>query len=361
MVILVVDGRAGRLPDDEAITRELRASGKRVLVAVNKVEGASDVPAAEFAALGFDGVWAISAEHGLGVGDLLDAALADLPRVPVEEEAEAPLRLALVGRPNVGKSSLLNRLIGEERAVVSAIPGTTRDSVDSMVVHEGRTFHFVDTAGIRRSRLLKENVDHVSVVLARKSLQQADVGLMVLDAVEGIREMDATIAGYAVEANRGIVLVVNKWDLAREKGLTQKGFTEQVRDELKFLPWAPLVFVSAKTGSGMSAVFSKAARVQQAQRHRVTTGELNRVMAKAQEKHAPKADKGRGDVRILFAAQVGVDPPTFAISINQAVDLHFSYRRYLENQIRQAFGFEGTPIVLQAFARGAGSLASDSP
>jgi GTP-binding protein len=277
--------------------------------------------------------------------------LEQLPRIPVEEEAETPLRLALVGRPNVGKSSLLNRLIGEDRAVVSSIPGTTRDSVDSMVTHAGRVFHFVDTAGIRRSRLLKENVDHVSVVQARKSLEKSDVGLIVLDPSEGVREMDATIAGYAVEANRGVVLVVNKWDLSKEKGFTQKGFTQQIRDDLKFLPWAPIVFVSAATGTGMGALFDRAARVHESQRHRVTTGELNRVIARAQEKLAPKADRGRGDVRILFAAQIAVAPPTFAISINQAVDLHFSYRRYLENQIRQAFGFEGTPIVLKVRTR----------
>jgi GTP-binding protein len=302
---------------------------------------------AEFAQLGFDSVWAISAEHGLGVGDLLDAAFEGLARVPVEDEGEAPLRLALVGRPNVGKSSLLNRLIGEERAVVSAIPGTTRDSVDSTVVRDGRVFQFVDTAGIRRSRHLKENVDHVSVVLARRSLEHSDVGLIVLDAIEGIREMDATIAGYAVESNRGIVLVANKWDLARAAGVTQKAFTEAVRDELKFLAWAPLLFVSARTGSGLPAVLDRVFRVQQARRNRVTTGELNRVLARAQERQAPKADRGRGDVRILFGAQISVAPPTFAISLNQAVDLHFSYRRYLENQIRQAFGFEGTPLVLK--------------
>ena len=346
LVVLVVDARAGLMPDDSSIAGALRRKGKKVLVAANKVEGRDD-GLAEFSRLGFDNMFAISAEHGQGVGDLLDAALEGLPRVePVEEEAR-PLRIALVGRPNVGKSSLLNRLLGSERAVVSAIPGTTRDSVDSLLVKGDKRYVFVDTAGIRRVRHLKENVDHVSVVQARRSIDRADVAILLLDAVEGMREMDATIAGYIQEAGRGVVLAVNKWDKSRELGLAQRGFEEAVRDHLKFLAYAPVVFISAETGKGLTAVLAAAERAHVASRTRITTGQLNRVLAQAAKANAPKAAKGGAPVKILFATQIGVAPPTFALSINHPVDLHFSYKRYLENKLRAAFGFEGTPLVLK--------------
>jgi GTPase len=346
LVLLIVDARAGLMPDDSAIAASLRRRGKRVLVAANKAEGKDD-GLAEFARLGFDQMVPISAEHGQGVGDLLDAALEGLPRIePVDDETH-PVRIALVGRPNVGKSSLLNRLLGSERAVVSAIPGTTRDAVDSLLVKGDKRYLFVDTAGIRRVRLLKENVDHVSVVQARRSIDRADVAILLLDAAEGMRQMDATIAGYIQEAGRGVVLAVNKWDKSRELGLAQRAFEEAVRDDLKFLAYAPVVFISAETGKGLKALLAAADRAHAASRIRVTTGQLNRVLAKAAEANAPKAAKGGEPVKILFATQIGVSPPTFALSINHPVDLHFSYKRYLENRLRAAFGFEGTPIVIK--------------
>jgi GTP-binding protein len=350
-VLFLVDGRAGLLPDDEEIARHLRRDGKHVLVVVNKAEGKAG-DASDFARLGFEDVHRVSAEHGQGVGDLLDAALEGLPRAAgPDEDEEAPLHLALVGRPNVGKSSLLNRLLGEDRAVVSAVPGTTRDSVDSLIEKGGRRYLLVDTAGIRRTRLLKENVDHVSVVQARRAVERADVAVLVLDAESGLREMDATIAGRAAEAGAGIVLAVNKWDLGRKTGLTEKRFEQEVRDTLKFLPWAPLVFTSATTGRGVGRLLATVDRVNASRRQRVTTGELNRLLAKATAAQAPKADKGTRPVRILFGSQIGTSPPTFALSVNQPVDLHFSYRRYLENRIRAAFGFEGTPIRLKVRTR----------
>jgi GTP-binding protein len=348
-IVLVVDGRAGLLPDDQAIAARLRRGGKAVIVAVNKVEGGDD-GTAEFARLGFEKMLPISAEHGIGIGDLLDMALDGLPRIDVPEEAP-PLRLALVGRPNVGKSSLLNRLLGSERAVVSPIPGTTRDAVDSLLERGGERYLFVDTAGIRRSRLLKEHVDHVSVVQARHSIDRADVALVVLDAIEGVREMDGTIAGYVQEAGRGVVIAVNKWDLAPDEGLKMRAFETQVRDRLKFLPYAPIVFVSAETGKGLGALLAAARRVRDNSRTRITTGQLNRLLADAARRHAPKAAKGAAPVKILFASQIGVAPPTFVLSLNHPVDLHFSYRRYIENQLRAAFGFEGTPIVLKVKTR----------
>jgi GTP-binding protein len=344
VVLFLVDGRAGLLPDDEAIARRIRREGKRVLVVVNKTEDREE-DLSDFARLGFDGAHFVSAEHGLGIGDLLDAALAGLPTVALEEDGARPV--SLVGRPNVGKSSILNRLVGRERAVVSAIPGTTRDSVDEAFERKGRVYRLVDTAGIRRVRLLKENVDHVSVVQARRAIERADVAVLVLDAAEGLREMDATIGGEVQEAGAGVVIAVNKWDLAPEKKLAQRAFETDVREHLKFLPWAPVVFLSAKSGRGLGLLFDAVDRVHAARQARVTTGELNRLLARAAERYAPKADKGNKPVRILYGSQIGTAPPTFAVSINHPVDLHFSYRRYLENQIREAFGFEGTPIRLK--------------
>ncbi len=351
LVLMLVDARAGLLPDDEAIARDLRKTGKPVILVANKSENARE-EGAEFSKLGFDSTVAISAEHGRSVGDLLDVAVGLIRRVEATEEVEGrPLRVALVGRPNTGKSSLLNRLIGTDRALVSEIAGTTRDAVDSILEKAGRRYQLVDTAGIRRQRLLKENVDHVSVVQARRSVDRADVAVLVLDAESGLKEMDATIAGYAHESGRGLVLAVNKWDRAAELDLKQKTFEQALRDELKFLAFVPSVFMSAKTGLGLTRLLKAVDRVGEACQRRVTTGQLNRVLAKAAEAFAPKAKKGVDAVRILYGVQIGVAPPTFLISISHPVDLHFSYKRYLENQLRKEFDFAGAPIVLKVRVR----------
>jgi len=350
LVVLVVDGRAGLMPDDSSIAARLRKSGKKVMVAVNKLEASEDV-LNEFTRLGFDPVMAISAEHGRGIGDLLDAALQLVPRVEAVEEPDRPRRIAIVGRPNVGKSSLLNRFLGEERALVSPIAGTTRDAVDGLLEKDGERYLFVDTAGIRRGRHLKENVDHVSVVLAKRSVERADVAILMLDAVEGMREMDAVIGGLVQEAGRAVVIAVNKWDLADASGLKQKTFREAIGDHLKFLPWAEVIFISAQTGKGLTALLKAAARAHDASRTRVTTGQLNRLIADAVKGHPPKASKGNKEVKVLFATQLGVAPPTFALSLNHPVDLHFSYKRYLENKIREGVGFVGTPLVLKVRTR----------
>ena len=349
LVMLLVDARAGLLPDDAAIAARLRKTGKRVILVANKAEdGHGD--ALEFARLGFPETVVISAEHGQGVGELLDAALAELPRVPARDEETLP-RIALVGRPNVGKSSLLNRLAGAERAVVSQVPGTTRDAIDSVVTWRGSRYLIVDTAGIRRVRALKERVDHVSVVQARAAIERCDVAVVLVDAEAGPRELDATIAGHADEAGCGVVVAVNKWDRAQPLGLSQKGFEEELRRHLKFLAYAPVVPVSATTGLGLGRLLKAVDRASASRMVRVSTGLLNRVIGKAAEAHAPRAAKGGSSITILYAAQVGTAPPTFSLSLNRAGDLHFSYRRYLENRLRDAFGFEGTPIVLKTRAR----------
>ncbi|HEY7412342.1 MAG TPA: ribosome biogenesis GTPase Der [Vicinamibacteria bacterium] len=345
VVVFIVDGRSGLLPDDQAIAAQLRREGKSVLVAVNKSEGRASGPE-DFARLGFEEAVVISAEHGQGVGDLLDRVVEGIPRVGEPAEAGRPLAVALVGRPNVGKSSLLNRLLGEDRAVVSPIPGTTRDAVDSLLEKGGHRYLFVDTAGIRRQRHLKENVDHVSVVQARHAIERADVVLLVLDATEGVREMDATIGGYVQEAGRPVVLALNKWDQVGRETTARRAETA-VREKLKFLSYAPVQLVSAATGKGLDALLGAARKAHAASRRRVTTGQLNRVLARAAERHAPKAAKGDKPLRILYATQIGVAPPTFGLSVNHPVDLHFSYKRYLENQLRDTFDFEGTPVVLK--------------
>jgi GTP-binding protein len=348
LVVLVVDARAGLLPDDEGIARQLRRKGRRVIVAANKVEGRIDV--SEFSRLGFEVLLPISAEHSRGIDDLLEAALARLPEGPGAASPGGVLPVAIVGRPNVGKSSMLNRLLGSDRALVSTIAGTTRDAVDSELVRDGRRYRLVDTAGIRKVRALKQGVDHVSVVLAKRSIERADVVVLVVDAGAGVVDMDATIAGYATEAGRGVVIAANKWDLARARGVKPELLHQDLRDRLKFLAWAPIVNTSATEGRGMGSLLETVDKVAESQRTRVATGPLNRAIAKAVAEHPP-ASRGKQPVRVLFGSQIGVLPPTFALSLSQAVSLHFSYLRYLENRLRDAFGFEGTPIVLKTRRR----------
>lgn len=348
LVLFLVDARAGLLPDDEEIAAGLRRAGKPVVLAVNKAEGRQGEEALpDFARLGFEEVFEISAEHGQGVGDLLDAACARVAQCPVPEPGDEALRLALVGRPNVGKSSLLNHFLGAERALVSPMPGTTRDAIDGLVTRKGRRYVFVDTAGIRKVRALRDDVDHVAVVQSRRAIEQAQVVLLVLDAAEGIREMDATIGGYAHEAGRPVVITVNKWDLAREKDLKARLFETQIRERFRFLAYAPILRVSARTGHGLARLLEAADRGRESSLQRVTTGELNRQLAEAVARHAPRAARGSRSVKILYAAQVGVAPPTFSLSVRPRVPLHFSYLRYLENRLRESFGFEGTPLVLK--------------
>jgi GTP-binding protein len=348
LVVLVVDARAGLLPDDEDIAKQLRRKGRPVIVAANKVEGRIEV--SEFARLGFETLLPISAEHARGIDELLDAALARLPEAADAALPGADLPVAIVGRPNVGKSSMLNRLLGADRALVSSIAGTTRDAVDSELLRDGRRYRLVDTAGIRKVRALKEGVDHVAVVQAKRAIERAEVVVLVVDAGTGCVDMDATIGGYATDAGRGVVIAANKWDLARASGVRPEALHQDLRDALKFLAWAPIVNTSATEGRGMGSLLKAVDRVAEAQRQRVATGPLNRVIARAVAEHTPPG-RGTHPVRVLFASQIGVLPPTFALKLSQPVALHFSYLRYLENRLREAFGFEGTPVVIKASQR----------
>jgi GTPase len=352
VIVFVVDGREGLVPADEEIAAALRASSAPVLLAVNKTDDRrARGRSLEFYRLGFEPVVEIAAEHGEGTGDLLDEVVKRLPaRWEGAKAAEPdPTAIAIVGRPNVGKSSLLNRLLREERAIVSDMPGTTRDSVDALLRWHRRTFRIVDTAGIRRAgRVVRSgHVEAVSVVLARRAIEKADVTLLLIDATEGVTDQDAAIAGEAEKAGCGIIIAANKWDLVKGRGQDfSKKFDEEVRRQLKFLDYAPLLHISAATGERTGRVLETIDKVSDARTTRIPTAELNRFVQAVTAVHPP-VSPGRRHVRILYAAQTGIAPPTFVFFTNVATEFHFSYERFLTNRLRESFGLTGTPIRVQ--------------
>lgn len=356
LIVLVVDGREGLVPGDEEIARTARETNKPVLLAVNKTDDRrSRDRAMEFYRLGFDTVVEVAAEHGTGVGDLLDEVIARLPaaRKPEETEpavSEPGVSVAIVGRPNAGKSSLLNRLLNEERVMVSEVPGTTRDAIDVELQWHGKKFKLVDTAGIRKAGKVHAGgqVENVSVVLAKRALARADVAVLVIDATQGPADQDGAIAGEAERTGTSIIIAANKWDLMKGRGPEfVKVFDEELRRQLKFLDYAPVLHISALTGERASKVLETVDRVAQARAQRVGTGELNRFIKKITEAHPPVAPGARGEVRVMYAVQADTAPPTFVLFTNAAAKFHFSYERFILNQLRDAFGFEGTPIRLQ--------------
>ncbi len=375
-VVLVVDGRSELAAPDIDLARMLLRSGANLFLAVNKIDTPKmDAGAENFRRLGIKNLYPVSAEHGLGLDELLDAVVDSLPpSAPAETPQTEMLReqeetqpgtavphvphetkVAIIGRPNVGKSTLLNRLTGSSRAIVSPIPGTTRDAVDELVERDGQRFRFIDTAGIRRKGKTKLMAEKLSVVMARKHLEAADVALMVVDASEGVTATDATIAGYAHESGRSLIVVVNKWDLLttnRTDGrppADRTVFEQQGRDVLKFLSYAPILFVSATDGTGTDKIFSTLEKVAAERRKRITTGEMNRFLKHVDFERASVPSSRR--VRILYLTQAAVAPPTFILFTDRDVKLHFSYQRFLENQIRKSFGFLGTPIWIKNRAR----------
>ncbi|HLI27895.1 MAG TPA: ribosome biogenesis GTPase Der [Chloroflexota bacterium] len=345
VIVLVTDGQTGPTSADFDLAELLRRTQKPVLVAVNKTEGPrGPLLALEFHALGLGEPIAISAIHGSGVADLLDAILVRLPRTPEEPPAEDEIGIAIVGRPNVGKSSLLNAIVGQPRSIVSDLPGTTRDAVDTVFDYGEHRLRLIDTAGIRRRGRIVPGVEKYSVLRALRAIDRADVAILVLDAQEGITAQDAHIAGYIQEAAKGVVLVLNKWDLVEKNPRVQTEWTQVVRRNLQFLDYAPLLFVSALTGRGVRRVLDAAIAAAQEHRRRVPTARLNAVIGQAIQDH-PLYSKGK-QFKILYATQSDVRPPTFVFFCNDPELLHFSYRRYLENRLRQAFGFEGTGLKL---------------
>ena len=369
LLVLIVDGREGLVPGDETIARELHESGRPVVLAINKTDDKrARASAMDFYQLGFDPVVEISAEHGQGVGDLLDEILARLDVKPERAEPEraagpdvhaAPAvaeetRVAIVGRPNVGKSSLVNRLLHEERMLVSDLPGTTRDAIDSPLMWHRRRFRIVDTAGMRRPGRARGGgqVELVSVALAKRAIAEADVVALMIDASEGATDQDAAIGGEADRAGRGVVIVANKWDLVKSRGADySKQFDEETRHRMRFLDYAPILHISARSGERAPKVLEMIDRIAESRRKRVPTPMLNRFI-EAVTAANPPVSPGRKHVRILYAAQVGVAPPTFVLFTNVATTFHFSYERFLINQIRDSFGFAGTPIRLQVRRRG---------
>ena len=361
LVVFVVDGREGPVPADEEVARELRVRGVPVVVAINKMDDhrARDrVP--EFHRFGFEPIVEIAAEHGQGIGDLLDEVVARLPAVPVaapalEEAPEASTEpaIAVVGRPNVGKSSLVNRLLREDRMLVSPIPGTTRDAVDEVMRWHRRRFRLVDTAGIRLPGRVAESgkVETVSVVRARHAMEQADVAVLVVDAVAGVGRRDASIAGEAAGAGCGVIIAANKWDLVKGRGPDfAKEFDDRLREALKFADYAPIVHLSALTGERTERLLALIDEVDAARRRQVTTGELNRVLGHATRIQTPSG-VGRGSVQIRYGVQTGIAPPIFTLFTSRGARLHFSYERFIQNRLREAFGFTGTPIRLKVRGR----------
>ncbi len=347
-VIFVVDGREGLTGADFDISEVLRSADRPVFVAVNKAEGEQrKLNAAEFWSLGLGEPMAISAYHGEGVGDLLDAVVADIPAYPAELDDEPKdedgVAIALVGRPNVGKSSLLNSLIGMDRAIVSEVPGTTRDPVDTEMVYEGRTVTLIDTAGIRRRGKVVPGIERYSVLRSMRSIDRCDVALLLIDAVEGITSQDAHVAGYVLEKMKGVVVLVNKWDALEKDTYTMIGYTKELREELKFMDYVPVLYISALTRQRVHSVLPAALEVAEARKKRIPTGDLNRIIREAYDRISPPTKGGR-PLRLYYATQVSVSPPTFVIFVNDPDLVHFSYQRYLENRIRDQVDFPGTPI-----------------
>jgi GTPase len=348
-IILLVDGRSEITGSDRDLAQMLQRLGKPVSVAVNKADTvARHAQAGEFYELGIGEVFPVSAEHGVGVDALLDHVTKDFPRggevEPAPEERKG-IKVAIIGRPNVGKSTLLNAITGEDRAIVSPIAGTTRDAVDETVRRDGTEYIFVDTAGIRRKGKTKLMAEKLSVVMARRNIRMAHVVLLVLDATEGVPALDATIAGYAHEGGRALIVVVNKWDeVEGQGGQKRREFEQQVRDTFKFLDYAPVVFISAKTGAGVAKLFGMIREVYQAASRRIPTGEMNRFV-----EHLRFEER-----RIFYITQASIRPPEFVVFTDRGGALHFSHERYLVNQIRKKFGFRGTPIVLKTRAKGQG-------
>lgn len=350
LIMLVVDARAGITPLDEELAELARGINKPVFVAANKVDSAKlEADALEFATWGFDEVFPVSAEHGSGIAEMLDRTIELLPTNPAREKRKREIKIAIVGRPNVGKSSLVNRLVGEQRVIVSPIPGTTRDAVDTELSFEDNQYRLIDTAGIRRKGKTDLYAEKISVVMARQNLEQADVAVLMIDAIEGPTALDATIGGYAHEAGASLLIAVNKWDAIEKDTHSTSQYERRVREMMKFADYAPIVFVSAKSGLRVTKILELARRAYDERSKRITTSELNRFFERHLEQ--PRATtSSRYPLRVMYMTQASTRPPTFVLftsSRSPKAKLHFSYERYLVNRLREEFGFVATPIRIK--------------
>lgn len=346
LIIFVVDYRTGLMPDDWAVAQMLRKSAKPLILAVNKVENFTDAyDLSEFYGLGLGDPLPISAAHGMNIGDLLDEVVAKLPPQPDKDEEDEGIKVAFIGRPNVGKSSLVNYILGENRSIVSDIPGTTRDAIDSPVTVDGKKYVLVDTAGIRRRSKITLATERYSVIRSLRAVERCHVALIVIDALEGVTEQDKRIAGMAHEAGRASIIVVNKWDLVPKDGKTMSSFEKELREQLAFMSYAPTIYVSALTGQRIHKLLELIDFVDEQAVRRLSTSVLNEYLEEAVSLNPPPSDKGK-NLKFYYMTQAGVRPPTFLIFANRPEQVHFSYERYLENKFREAFGFDGNPIRL---------------
>ncbi|MBU7315902.1 ribosome biogenesis GTPase Der [Paenibacillus oleatilyticus] len=344
VIVFMVDAKAGITPADSEVAEMLFRAKKPVIVAVNKVDNLKRMDDIyEFYSLGFGDVVGISGSHGTGIGDLLDEVIKHFPDTTEEEYGEDVIKVALIGRPNVGKSSLVNAILGEERVIVSNVAGTTRDAIDTPFEKDGQKYVIIDTAGMRKRGKVYETTEKYSVMRAMKAIERADVVLVVIDGEEGIIEQDKHVAGYAHEAGKAAIFVVNKWDIVEKDDKTMHQFTQKIRDHFLFMTYAPVVFLSAKTKQRLHKLFPVVTNVAEQHAARVATHVLNDVVSDAVAINPPPTDKGKR-LRINYATQVAVKPPTIIFFVNDPELMHFSYQRYLENKIRGAFGFEGTPL-----------------
>ena len=355
VIVLVTDLRSGVVATDQDVANMLQKSGKPVILCVNKCDsvGAPDPEFYEFYHLGMGDPIAVSAVHGHGTGDLLDAVIAYFPPESEEEEEDDTIKVAVIGKPNVGKSSLINRISGQERAIVSDIAGTTRDATDTRIENQYGKFTFIDTAGIRRKSKVTDAIEKYSIIRARTAVERANVCVIMIDATEGFTEQDSKVAGIALDQGKGCIVVVNKWDAVEKDGNTMREYKEKLAVDFAFMKFAPFVFISAKTGQRVDRLFEQIAYVYAQSTMRISTGKLNEILGAATARVQPPTDKGKR-LKIYYMTQASVCPPTFVFFVNNAQLFHFSYQRYLENQIREVFGLEGTPVRFIIRERGEG-------
>ena len=353
VIIFVCDIRTGMTAADQEVAGMLQRARKPVVLAVNKMDstGHTDPDMYEFYNLGLGDPYSVSAVHGHGTGDLLDACFEFFPSEEQEEEGDDVVKVAIIGKPNVGKSSLVNRILGQERVIVSDVAGTTRDAVDSYLKKDGQTYLIIDTAGMRKKSKVDDRVEKFSVLRAIMAIERSDVCIIMIDAQEGVTEQDTKVAGLAHEAGKACIIVVNKWDTIEKDGKTMQRMEEDIRRDLSYMPYAPVVFISALTGQRVNRLFSLIDNVVNQAAMRIPTGVLNQVLGDAQARVQPPTDKGKR-LKIYYMTQIGVKPPHFVIFCNDAKLFHFSYQRYLENQIRATFGLTGTPVRITIRQKG---------
>ncbi len=353
VIIFVTDLQSGVTAADSEIAAMLQKSGKPVVLCVNKCDSIGEVPPEfyEFYNLGLGDPIAVSSVHGHGTGDLLDAVFEHLPEEPEQEEEGETVSVAVIGKPNAGKSSLVNRIAGEERSIVSDVAGTTRDAIDSLVENKYGRFNFIDTAGLRRKSRIDNQIEKYSVLRAKMAIERADVCVILLDGQDGFTEQDSKVAGLALEQGKACIIAVNKWDIVEKNGKTMDAYRKQLMKDFSFMPYAPIVFISAKTGQRLDRLFELIRYVHSQNTMRISTGMLNDILADATARVQPPTDKGRR-LKIYYMTQASTKPPTFVCFCNRADLFHFSYQRYLENQIRSTFGLEGTPVRFVIRERG---------